>query len=149
LGKLNTRAAIDYATSPDSVLQTLAVQPPQAVFVTDCSITQHRNVYAKLLDYVHAVGILVLMGDFSSSIKPDDLDKFFREQASHGSKQSICAPPFIVTIPEHRYYIRPYPPVTARKLSILQMYPLMMHGTYQRNRHERSLLFSIPSRSKT
>lgn len=75
LGKLNTRAAIDYATSPDSVLQTLAVQRPQAVLVTDGSVTQHRNVYAKLLDYVHGGGILVLMGDFSSSIRPDDLDK--------------------------------------------------------------------------
>lgn len=39
LGKLNTRAAIDYATSPDSVLQALAVQPPQVVLVTDGSVT--------------------------------------------------------------------------------------------------------------
>ncbi|OAK96087.1 hypothetical protein IQ06DRAFT_48811 [Phaeosphaeriaceae sp. SRC1lsM3a] len=79
LEKLNTRAAIDYATSPDSVLQTLAVQPPQVVLVTDGSVTQHRNVCTKLLDYVHGGGILVLMGDFSSSIRPDDLDKFFQE----------------------------------------------------------------------
>lgn len=33
----------------------------------------------KLLGYVHGGDILVLWGDFSSSIRPDDLDKFFRE----------------------------------------------------------------------
>jgi hypothetical protein len=73
LDKLNTRAALDYATTPDSVLQTLAVQPPQVVLVTD------RNVRTKLFDYVHRGGILVLMGNFSSLTRPNDMDKFFRE----------------------------------------------------------------------
>jgi hypothetical protein len=79
LDKLNTRAALDYATTPDSVLQTLAVQPPQVVLVTDGSVAQHRNVRTKLFDYVHRGGILVLMGNFSSLTRPSDMDKFFRE----------------------------------------------------------------------
>jgi len=32
-----------------------------------------------LLDYVRGGGILVLMGNFSSTIRPKDLDKFFQE----------------------------------------------------------------------
>jgi hypothetical protein len=77
LGKLNTVAALDRATKPESVLQGLADQPPQAVLVTDGGIVQHRTVYTKLLDYVRGGGRLVLMGDFSSLTRPKDMNELF------------------------------------------------------------------------
>ena len=79
LDKLNTVAVLDHATEPKSALQSLANNSPRAVLVTDSSITQHRNVYTKVLDYVRGGGRLVLMGNFSSSIRPKDQDKFFQE----------------------------------------------------------------------
>lgn len=79
LGKLNTVAALDYATTPESALQGLADQPPQAVLVTDGGIAQHRAVYAKLLNYIRGGSILVLIGNFSSLTRPKDLDKLFQE----------------------------------------------------------------------
>jgi hypothetical protein len=78
LGKLNTVAILDRVTKPESALQGLADQPPQTVLVTDGGITKHHAVYAKLLDYVHGGGRLVLMGDFSSTIRPHDLNKLFQ-----------------------------------------------------------------------
>jgi hypothetical protein len=78
LSKLNTVAALNRATKPESALQVLADQPPQAVLVTDGGIAKHRAVYAKLLDYVRGGGRLVLMGNFSSSTRPKDLDKLFQ-----------------------------------------------------------------------
>jgi hypothetical protein len=77
LVKLNTVAILDRVTKPESALQGLADQPPQAVLVTDGGIAKHHAVYAKLLDYVHGGGRLVLMGNFSSLIKPNDLNKLF------------------------------------------------------------------------
>ncbi|KAH7131953.1 hypothetical protein B0J11DRAFT_520425 [Dendryphion nanum] len=79
LGKLNTVAALHHATKPESAIQGLADQPPQAVLVTDGGISKHRAVYAKLLDYVRGGGILVLMGNFSSFTRPKDLDRLFQE----------------------------------------------------------------------
>jgi hypothetical protein len=79
LGKLSTVAALKLATKPESALQCLADQPPQAVLVTDGSIMQYHDVTGRLLDYVRGGGILVLMGNFSSLIKPKDLKKFFQE----------------------------------------------------------------------
>jgi hypothetical protein len=40
---------------------------------------QYHDVTARLLDYVRGGCILVLIGNFSSSIRPKDLEKFFRE----------------------------------------------------------------------
>ncbi|KAF1936233.1 hypothetical protein EJ02DRAFT_481654 [Clathrospora elynae] len=79
LGKLNTAAILDRATKPESALQGLEDQSPHAVLVTDGSITHYRGVYAGLLDYVRGGGTLVLMGNFSSTIRPKDLDKFFHD----------------------------------------------------------------------
>ncbi|KAF2127607.1 hypothetical protein P153DRAFT_52310 [Dothidotthia symphoricarpi CBS 119687] len=79
LSKLNNVATLARARKPESALQRLADQPPHAVLVTDSKIAEYRAVRAGLLDYVRAGGILVLMGEFSSSIRPPDLDKFFRE----------------------------------------------------------------------
>jgi hypothetical protein len=90
LEKLNTVAALDRATKPESALQGLADQPPQAVLVTDGGIAQHRAVYAKLLDYVRGGGRLVLMGNFSSMTRPKDLDRLFQEAGlpwTHGAYQ--------------------------------------------------------------
>ncbi|KAJ5029793.1 hypothetical protein J3E73DRAFT_379654 [Bipolaris maydis] len=90
LGKLNTVAALDRATKPESVLQGLADQPPQAVLVTDSGIVQHRAVYAKLLDYVRGGGRLVFMGNFSTMTTTKDIDRLFQEAGlpwTHGAYQ--------------------------------------------------------------
>ena len=54
LGKLNTVAALNRATESESALQGLAGQPPHVILVTDGSMPRHRDVYAGLLDHVHA-----------------------------------------------------------------------------------------------
>lgn len=78
LERLNTVAALIHAHEAKIALQSLVNQPPHAVLATDAGIAHHPQVYAALLRYVRNGGTLILMGTFSSLIRPNDLDDLFQ-----------------------------------------------------------------------
>ena len=79
LGKLEAVATVEHIKYLESIGQILSGQHPQAILVTDGAITRYHDVISLLLDYVRGGGILILMGNFSSTIRPSELQKFFRD----------------------------------------------------------------------
>lgn len=78
--KLQSLATLNKARQKSQVLQSLASndEKPGAILVTDPEIVQHKNLITKLMEYVRSGGTLVLMGNFSTFIRPSDQNALFR-----------------------------------------------------------------------
>lgn len=80
---LSNRAAVQRAKTPQAAIKQLTdanAVPPKAVLVTDEALANKRSnapVWDAVLEYVRAGGTAVVMGHFSSFVKPLKIAPFF------------------------------------------------------------------------
>ncbi|KAI9803649.1 MAG: hypothetical protein M1833_000561 [Piccolia ochrophora] len=76
---LSSKATLKRASKPMGALNYLNTQTPTAVIVTDCALTNRKYsaVLKKVDAYVCMGGTVIFCGDFASSVRPDDLARFF------------------------------------------------------------------------
>jgi hypothetical protein len=75
-----SKATIQRASQPSSALTYLSTKTPTAIIITDPGITKaaHSAVLEKVISYVRSGGIAIFAGQFSSFIRPNNLDRHFR-----------------------------------------------------------------------
>ncbi|PFH60125.1 hypothetical protein XA68_11398 [Ophiocordyceps unilateralis] len=80
LTAIRSKAEFQRAEDSASALRFLSQQPePTAILITDEALTLHKNraVWEAVLDYVSRGGVAVVMGLFSSFVKPNKIKPFF------------------------------------------------------------------------
>lgn len=80
LTELGSKADLQHAKTAESTVRLLSEQPhPSATLITDEALTNNENtdVWEAVLKYVRQGGTSVVMGHFSSSVKPARIKPFF------------------------------------------------------------------------
>ncbi|KAI2620014.1 hypothetical protein GGR54DRAFT_112056 [Hypoxylon sp. NC1633] len=80
LTKLSSKATVQRIKKRESVIHRLSEGPrPSAVLVTDAALTRKENssAWEAVLQYVRQGGTSVIMGHFSSFVKPNNIKPFF------------------------------------------------------------------------
>ena len=80
INTLVSKATIQRASKLNAALNYLSTTTPTRIIITDPGITQpaHSAVLEKVVSYVRDGGIAILAFHFSGSIRPLDLNSFFR-----------------------------------------------------------------------
>lgn len=81
---ISAKATLQRVSRPQGASTYLANNRPSAIIVTDPAIVGQasgpRGVSSQVLQYVRSGGTAVLATLFSSSVRPNDLDRWFREE---------------------------------------------------------------------
>ncbi|KAL2888495.1 triacylglycerol lipase [Ceratocystis lukuohia] len=80
LGQLRSKASLQQIKQADSAIKLLSEQPRlSAAIITDEALTETKNshVYEAVLQYVRQGGTAVIMGHFSSYVRPLEMKPFF------------------------------------------------------------------------
>lgn len=75
---ISSRARVETATTPETVLQQLATRP-SAVFITDEALTVDKfsTVWDAVIEYIREGGTAVIGGSFTGFVLPLDMGPFF------------------------------------------------------------------------
>ncbi|GKU13244.1 unnamed protein product [Fusarium langsethiae] len=82
LAEIQSKADFSRAGDADSVERRLSEEPnPTAVLITDeaLSVNRNKHLWKAVLRYVHRGGKAVVMGNFSSFVKPLSIKPFFAQ----------------------------------------------------------------------
>ncbi|KAL6301888.1 hypothetical protein BKA93DRAFT_442434 [Sparassis latifolia] len=82
LTALRAKAEVHEVTSSGNAIQRLSTAPhPKAIIVTDAGVTERKNnkVLAKLVEYVTSGGTIIFACQFSSFVRPVDMNSMFQK----------------------------------------------------------------------
>lgn len=79
---LAAKATIKRATKATAALNFLSTNIPNVIFITDPALLEVANsaVLERVVSYVRGGGTAIIGGLFSSFVRPDDMDSWFRSQ---------------------------------------------------------------------